>query len=480
MCLTYGRVELLEEALQCFLYQDYSGIKELIILNDLDAQTLVFEHPEVHVINLPKRFRTVGEKRNACAALASHDLLLVWDDDDIYFPYRISQSVQKMQEQGLRFYKPNVCFGGDYGRIARIMRSYALHASACFTRELFNQVGGYPIMSSGQDMVFHKRCRMAGAPTAHLTRYEEIFYFYRWGQIRRHLSQYWELSAARTERFDPEAYVKADLENDLRNGRQPQGKIQLMPHFKHDYQAMRQHLLDNTKGNRDEPVWSWLPEKQPYQPLVFLALPGNASTTLKTAMSDFDFINYYHPGESAPTLAKYRQDSVMFCLRDPISRFISIWRLWYERGFPYNDKDWRADSEMDKIFERYTTPERYLQAVREGQAQFMDKGPWSSQTELLGGLETVSACLDRFYHVFQQEQLQDTFNKFCDGKLLAPSHPLPFLRSADHQRFYPPDITPCPPDYRQLSTDSVAQLKRSYHDDFTLLARLKEKFDYLQ
>ncbi len=52
-----------------------------------------FDHPEVQVINLPRRFRTLGEKMNAAVALASHDLLFVWDDDDVYLPHRLSFSV---------------------------------------------------------------------------------------------------------------------------------------------------------------------------------------------------------------------------------------------------------------------------------------------------------------------------------------------------------------------------------------------------
>ena len=47
---------------------------------------LDFDHPEVQVVNLPRRFRTVGEKMNAAVALASHDLLFVWDDDDLFLP----------------------------------------------------------------------------------------------------------------------------------------------------------------------------------------------------------------------------------------------------------------------------------------------------------------------------------------------------------------------------------------------------------
>lgn len=88
-CLTYGRHRILEEAIQSFLQQDYAGPREMIVLNDYADQTLAFDHPEVQVINLPRRFRTLGEKLNAAVALASHDLLFVWDDDDIYLPHRL-------------------------------------------------------------------------------------------------------------------------------------------------------------------------------------------------------------------------------------------------------------------------------------------------------------------------------------------------------------------------------------------------------
>jgi glycosyltransferase involved in cell wall biosynthesis len=89
VCLTYGRPAVLEEAIHSFLQQDYQGTKELVILNDYEDQILEFDHPEVRVINVPRRFRTVGEKRNAAVALCRHDLLFVWDDDDLYLPHRL-------------------------------------------------------------------------------------------------------------------------------------------------------------------------------------------------------------------------------------------------------------------------------------------------------------------------------------------------------------------------------------------------------
>src|SRR5262245_8679210 len=57
MCLTYGRPpHLVEEAIESFLRQDYRGQKELIVLNDLFGQELRFEHPEVQIVNVGKRF----------------------------------------------------------------------------------------------------------------------------------------------------------------------------------------------------------------------------------------------------------------------------------------------------------------------------------------------------------------------------------------------------------------------------------------
>lgn len=75
ICPTYGRVALLEEAIETFLRQDYPSPKELIVVNDYAGQTLYFDHPEGRVINVPQRFHSVGEKYKA-AALAAHDLVV--------------------------------------------------------------------------------------------------------------------------------------------------------------------------------------------------------------------------------------------------------------------------------------------------------------------------------------------------------------------------------------------------------------------
>jgi len=44
LCCTYNRKEPLEEAIQCFVDQDYKN-KELIILNDQEGITLKLDNP---------------------------------------------------------------------------------------------------------------------------------------------------------------------------------------------------------------------------------------------------------------------------------------------------------------------------------------------------------------------------------------------------------------------------------------------------
>jgi hypothetical protein len=110
LCLTYNRppsyLHLVAEAVESFLRQDYPGPKELVILNDAAGQTLTCMAPEVDVLNLPRRFRTIGEKYAACTALARGDVLCWWDDDDISLPWRLSRSVQALTDRGAGYYNP--------------------------------------------------------------------------------------------------------------------------------------------------------------------------------------------------------------------------------------------------------------------------------------------------------------------------------------------------------------------------------------
>src|SRR5262245_57833506 len=178
MCLTYGRPHLLEEAIESFLRQDYKGVKELIVLNDLPDQELVFDHPEIRIINVRKRFRGMGEKRNACAAFCSHDLLYVWDDDDIFLPWRLSYCVEKLR-QGRRFFKPTQSFLLSHGKLSAPYPNI-FYSSACWERSLFDEVNGYPhTQGAGFALEAKFESALGGAPLSEVVPLELNFYIYR-------------------------------------------------------------------------------------------------------------------------------------------------------------------------------------------------------------------------------------------------------------------------------------------------------------
>jgi hypothetical protein len=71
LCCTYQRPHLLGQLIESFRRQDYPlSMRELIILDD--AGQYENQHEDGwRLISVPSRFATLGEKRNACAALAS-------------------------------------------------------------------------------------------------------------------------------------------------------------------------------------------------------------------------------------------------------------------------------------------------------------------------------------------------------------------------------------------------------------------------
>lgn len=100
---TFGRPELVPESVAMFLAQDYLN-KELIVLNDCPGQEYVMDLPGVRVINAPCRYESLGAKRNAAIEIARGSIIAVWDDDDVYLPWRLSYCVARMQALDTPFF----------------------------------------------------------------------------------------------------------------------------------------------------------------------------------------------------------------------------------------------------------------------------------------------------------------------------------------------------------------------------------------
>jgi glycosyltransferase involved in cell wall biosynthesis len=236
ICLTYGRPEVLEEAICSFLQQDYAGRKELIVLNDYASQSLTFDHPEVQVINVTRRFRTVGEKMNAAVALASHDILFVWDDDDIYLPHRLGFSVPRFEPQK-GFFKPDKAWLWNNGKLSGPTKNI-FHSGSCWSRDLFDAVRGYAAEGTGYDLIFESilEQRFPGSTTTYDIRPEEIYYLYRWsGTGSYHMSGFGDYAAGENIGHNQ---VEAFVNQWASRGQIRQGTVPLQPHWKSNYQQL--------------------------------------------------------------------------------------------------------------------------------------------------------------------------------------------------------------------------------------------------
>ncbi|NQU20966.1 MAG: glycosyltransferase family 2 protein [Candidatus Nealsonbacteria bacterium] len=189
ICCTYNRPQQLAEAIESFQRQTYPLDKrELIVLDDA-GQYNEQTGPGWWLLSVGKRFRTLGEKRNATAALASADVdaYAVWDDDDIYLPWHL-EAMARVFESGAPWSVPDEVWIDRRTWLERKRTGGLFHGSWGFTREAFLSVGGYPPMQSGQDQALAARFRKAGVRVASLGGVPS--YVYRWFTYEnaRHIS----------------------------------------------------------------------------------------------------------------------------------------------------------------------------------------------------------------------------------------------------------------------------------------------------
>lgn len=206
---------LVEEAIECFLRQDYAD-KELIIVNDTPGQTLRLAEPlpNVLLVNLPRRANTLGEKRNIVAALARGDVLFCWDDDDISLDWRISLSLERLGDAD--YWQPTNSLASINAQDERPKFDVVdVYAAGCFRRYAFVKAGGYPFTNMYEDSILRDRMpnvrRTALAP-------QERFYWYRWGTGSHHVSG-----------------LGADGYDDAGRQTIAQGVFVLRPHWRRDY-----------------------------------------------------------------------------------------------------------------------------------------------------------------------------------------------------------------------------------------------------
>lgn len=248
ICPTYNRPpdyqHLIEEAIQCFLLQDYPN-KEMLVLNDTPGQELYCEAEGVTIMNFPRRFRTLGEKRNAGVAMSKGEVIAPWDDDDINLPWRLSYSIARLGNSD--YYNPRRYWAWWLGKLLP-EHGYSNGLSAgVFTRTAFELVGGYKFITAGEDheMDLAIRSKLVNIvdesrdPLGPLPR-NKWFYMTRYGSSPCHVSL--------GDHTDSESMYQII-------GQRPteKGRFNLNPHWRLDYVEETRPVLEGI-GEKFEPM----------------------------------------------------------------------------------------------------------------------------------------------------------------------------------------------------------------------------------
>jgi glycosyltransferase involved in cell wall biosynthesis len=93
---TYNRPQFVPLAIKQFLNQDYP-IKELIIIDDGSLKYKYKKHKSIRVVSLDRK-KTIGWKRNLGISMSNSDVIMMWDDDDIYSKHRISYQLNPINK----------------------------------------------------------------------------------------------------------------------------------------------------------------------------------------------------------------------------------------------------------------------------------------------------------------------------------------------------------------------------------------------
>lgn len=181
VCPTYGRLPFLNRMLASFLSQTYID-KHLVIVNDDVNVRIVCNEDNVTCINMDTKM-LIPQKHNIGNALNYSDLIMPFDDDDIFMPNRIANSVKAHKEN------PNV------GMFVKLIQ-YTLYGdifshggcspTVCsYTRKTWNEVGGYKYYSNhGEDIDFFNSIK-----NKVVTRDDkELDFVYNYGNINYHAS----------------------------------------------------------------------------------------------------------------------------------------------------------------------------------------------------------------------------------------------------------------------------------------------------
>lgn len=214
--LTYRRHQFLEEAIHSFLLQDFDCESEMVVVNDCPDVTYEIDNDRVRIINLDKRFSSIGKKLEYAMKQCKYDYVYRLDDDDLLTPWALSLSAKYILKNpnydiyrcSSHYLYTNNIYEGIGGSV---------NNGNCYAKEYINRIE-FPDVSVVEDseITFGRK---ANIYTGNTGMYSMI---YRWGMGTTHISG--------IGNFDSE-YVYSIVDSRSTE----KGHIILRPHFNGDY-----------------------------------------------------------------------------------------------------------------------------------------------------------------------------------------------------------------------------------------------------
>lgn len=199
LCPTFRRTaRLLANSVACFEQQTYpSSLRELIILDDAGLLTEK-QVDNWKIVSVNKRYTSLPDKYNALLKLAGPvDIIVVWEDDDIYLPWHIQSVVESVVDFSVKPKKPKAAwshpknvwslYGGEIHQEGAAGR---FHASLGFCREALDRIGGWPDTERGDfDQQLISKLRSTYGPPGDPCESGEPGYVFRWETTGGHHGQ---------------------------------------------------------------------------------------------------------------------------------------------------------------------------------------------------------------------------------------------------------------------------------------------------
>lgn len=183
VCATYGRIPYLGRMLASFEAQEYDD-KHLVVINDDRNITLECDRPNVTILNCNNR-KSISIKRNMGITSGHYDIIMPWDDDDIYLPNRISNHVKEFNNPDINAYRNKACYI-IYGDEFRVESGAPVNSIAYRTSEWF-RVGGYTELSqSFEDVELFRKMEKI----KEVEDYDNLDFVYHFGGVNYHASCY--------------------------------------------------------------------------------------------------------------------------------------------------------------------------------------------------------------------------------------------------------------------------------------------------